>query len=69
MATFKCIRSGNTVTFENAYDIEQMRRQTLDYVEVIDGVANEAPEPSAEKTKTYKAKQRPYNGHPDKVAA
>jgi hypothetical protein len=69
MATFKCIRSGNTVSFENAYDIEQMRRQTLDYIEVKEDGSSEAPEATAEKTKPFKARQRAYKGHPDKVAA
>lgn len=39
MAIFRCIVSGNTVEFNDAYNLQQMRRQVLDYVEVDkDGV-------------------------------
>jgi hypothetical protein len=34
MAHFRCIRSGNMVEFKGAYDIDCMRKQILDYVEV-----------------------------------
>lgn len=67
MATFKCLRSGNTVTFTNAYDIEQMRRQIMDYEEVKS--EGTVPDESSEKIKAAKEKQRAYKGHPDNVAA
>lgn len=68
MATFRCIRSGNTVSLENAYDIEQMRRQTMDYVEVKDE-ADEVANPDPTVKQHNKAKQRAYKGHPDSVVA
>lgn len=67
MATFKCLRSGNTVSFSNAYDIEQMRKQNMDYEEVNDADGS-PPDESSEKIKAAKAKQRGYRGHPDNVA-
>lgn len=68
MATFRCIRSGNTVTFENQYDIDQMRRQTMDYVEVKDEEA-EVASPDPEVKQHNKERKRAYKGHPDSVAA
>lgn len=68
MATFRCIRSGNTVSFDNTYDIEQMRRQTMDYVEVKDDDTEvAAPDPTVKQHN--KAKQRAYKGHSDSVVA
>jgi predicted kinase len=69
MATFRCIRSGNTVSFDNQYDIEQMRRQTIDYVEVKDEEATEVATPDPTVKQHNKAKQRAYKGHPDSVVA
>lgn len=66
MATFRCIRSGNTVSFENQYDIDQMRRQVMDYVEVKDGDEEVAIDPSVKQH--AKAKQRAYKGHPDSAS-
>lgn len=37
MAIFRDIHSGNTVEFTNAYDVECMRKQIEDYVEVDSG--------------------------------
>ncbi len=56
MALFKCISSGNIITFDTAYDIEQMRRQIHDYVEVD---ANGVPVKEEDrKLEEQKAKRR-----------
>jgi hypothetical protein len=36
MAKFKCLQSGNVLEFKNPYDIELLRKQKLDYIEVQD---------------------------------
>ena len=69
MATFKCLVSGNTVTFDGAYDIKQMRDQILDYVEVIDEDAPPEFDDPSVKVHGNKAKQRPYKGHKDNAAS
>ena len=69
MALFQCIRSGNTVEFNGAYDIKQMRLQILDYREVkLDSEGNivlvETETVDPDIRKPNKPKQRKYTGHP-----
>ncbi len=66
-ATFRCIVSGNTVTFNGAYDIDQMRKQLLDYEEVV--TSKSAPLADDSVKQFSKVKQSPYKGHKDNAAS
>jgi uncharacterized lipoprotein NlpE involved in copper resistance len=54
-ATFKCNKTGNTVTFKSQYDIEAMR-QHPEYSEVF-----------PEEKQVFSAEEQPKRGRPKKV--
>jgi hypothetical protein len=55
-ATFKCIKTGNTVTFKSQYDIESMREHP-EYTEVEE-VDSEASEPTETKQRGRPRKEQ-----------
>lgn len=69
-ATFRCLASGNTVTFTSAYDIDCLRKQIGDYEEVFPEGQDTAP-PADDTVKQHKNKnvQRPYKGHKDSATS
>lgn len=54
-ATFKCNKTGNTVTFKSQYDIEAMR-QHPEYTEVF-----------SEEKQSFPTEEQPKRGRPKKV--
>ena len=65
MATFRCKRSGNTVSFVNDGDIEGLRKHE-GYTEVIDNAETTKTieaKPSEEKTIEVKKRGRPRKIH------
>lgn len=60
-ATFKCNKTGNTVTFKSQYDIEAMR-QHPEYSEVRSTV-----EVFPEEKQVFSAEEQPKRGRPKKV--
>lgn len=67
MATFRCVQSGNTVTFTLQHDIDSMRGHA-GYIRVDDEAPAQQFDPNAQRADTpFTAPQRLPRGRPRKV--
>jgi hypothetical protein len=55
MAKFKCLQTGNILEFKSAYDIGLLRKQTLDYEEVVE----ESPKQVKQESSTLSLTKKP----------